>query len=60
MGIEVRLLLAAFSPNLTSLCLSAYDMDTLLGLGKPLGIELILQKPINAAVCLKRISSVDQ
>jgi two-component system sensor histidine kinase/response regulator len=55
-GIEVASIIKqAFSPKPHIIMLSAYDMDTLQDLGKPLGIEAYLQKPINSSSLLSAI-----
>ncbi|MEP0176051.1 MAG: response regulator [Paraglaciecola sp.] len=49
-GIEVASIIKqSFSPKPQIIMLSAYDMDTLQELGKPLGLDAYLQKPINSS-----------
>ncbi|WP_289030854.1 response regulator [uncultured Paraglaciecola sp.] len=55
-GIEVASIIKqSFSPKPQIIMLSAYDMDTLQELGKPLGLDAYLQKPINSSNLLNAI-----
>lgn len=55
-GIEVASIITqSFSPKPQIIMLSAYDMDTLQELGKPLGVDAYLQKPINSNNLLNAI-----
>jgi two-component system sensor histidine kinase/response regulator len=55
-GIEVAAIIKqTFSPKPKIIMLSAYDMDTLQELGKPLGLEGYLHKPVNSSSLLSAI-----
>ncbi|MEP2653139.1 MAG: response regulator, partial [Paraglaciecola sp.] len=57
-GVEVASIInQSFSPRPKIIMLSAYDMDTLQELGKPLGLDAYLQKPINSNSLLNAILS---
>ena len=58
-GIEVAAIIKQeFSPKPQIIMLSAYDMDSLQELGKPIGVEGYLQKPVNSSSLLNVILQI--